>query len=216
MSASGTLPLSAVNSSSQHVRNFYITFLLAGIYIAIIIWSTTDMMLLKETPVNLPLLNAELPITGFYRFAPFFYLLVHFNLLLQLCLLSDKLHSYNAVLSKLEDKEAREYYDIRLFPFVSVCIQPYLERDAAFRVSETSTHSDGMGHFDLVTSVFVDWFTSRFSGLSQRAGAGIAALGYRCRSVYSNYILADYPGTGREMATLCVVGYRHLFAAILG
>lgn len=109
--------LSAANSSSQHVRNFYITFLLAGVYIAIIIWSTTDMMLLKETPVNLPLLNAKLPITGFYRFAPYFYLLIHFNLLLQLCLLSDKLHGYNAALSKLKNSETREYYDIRLFPF---------------------------------------------------------------------------------------------------
>ncbi len=109
--------LSAVNSSSQHVRNFYVTFLLAGIYIAIIIWSTTDMMLLKETPVNLPLLNAKLPITGFYQFAPYFYLLIHFNLLLQLCLLSDKLHGYNVAISKLKDRKAREYYDIRLFPF---------------------------------------------------------------------------------------------------
>jgi uncharacterized protein YjbI with pentapeptide repeats len=110
--------LSAVNSSSQHVRKFHIFFLLAGVYIAIIIWSTTDMILLKETPVNLPLLNAGLPVIGFYRFAPFFCLLMHFNLLLQLSLLSDKLHAYNAALSKLADNEVRKYYDTRLFPFV--------------------------------------------------------------------------------------------------
>lgn len=73
-------------------------------------------MLLKKTPVNLPLLNAVLPITGFYRFAPFFYLLLHFNLLIQLCLLSDKLHGFNAALSKLEDDDTCKYYITQLFP----------------------------------------------------------------------------------------------------
>ncbi len=58
--------LESVNSASQQVRNFYITLLLAGFYIAMIIWSTTDVMLLKETPVKLPILDVELPITGFY------------------------------------------------------------------------------------------------------------------------------------------------------
>lgn len=109
--------LDAVNSSSQHVRNFFITFLLAGIYIAIIIWSTTDLMLLKDTPVNLPLLNAKLPISGFYRFAPYFYLLLHFNLLLQLYLLSNKLHAYNAAIATLTRRKDREYFSTRLFPF---------------------------------------------------------------------------------------------------
>lgn len=109
--------LDAVNSSSEQVRNIYITFLLAGIYIAIIIWSTTDMMLLKNTPVHLPLLNAELPITGFYTFTPYFFLLLHFNLLLQLYLLSDKLHRFDHAVSSIEDQIAQKHFYTRLFPF---------------------------------------------------------------------------------------------------
>ena len=110
--------LDAVNSSSEQVRNLYVTFLLAGIYIAIIIWSTTDMMLLKNTPVNLPLLNAKLPITGFYTFAPYFFLLLHFNLLLQLYLLSDKLHRFDHTVSSLADQIAQKRFYTRLFQFV--------------------------------------------------------------------------------------------------
>jgi len=109
--------LSAVNNSSEHVRNFYITLLLAGTYISIIIWSTNDVMLLKETPVTLPLLKVKLPISEFYAFAPYFYLLLHFNLLLQLSLLTDKLHRFDAAVSKLKKKIQADYYT-RLFPFV--------------------------------------------------------------------------------------------------
>ncbi|MDR4517535.1 MAG: pentapeptide repeat-containing protein [Nitrosomonas sp.] len=109
--------LESVNSASQHVRNFYITFLLAGFYIAVIIWSTTDVMLLKDTPVNLPILNVELPITGFYQFAPYFFLLLHFNLLLQLCLLADKIHRFDHAVIRLGDENARRYYYTQLFAF---------------------------------------------------------------------------------------------------
>ena len=159
--------MSAVNSSSQHVRNFYVTFLLAGLYIAIIIWSTTDMMLLKETPVNLPLLNAELPISGFYRFAPFFYLLIHFNLLLQLCLLSDKLHGYNAALSKLEDNESRKYFDIQLFPF-------------AF--SHTLSGSQHSGVLKILLTVMV-WITMIWLPLFLLLGLQVGFLPYHSEQV---------------------------------
>ncbi len=109
--------LESVNSASQQVRNFYITFLVVGFYIAMIIWSTTDVMLLKETPVRLPIFDVELPITGFYWFAPFFYLLLHFNLLLQLGLLSDKINRFDDAVATLEEDSTREYYYSRLFSF---------------------------------------------------------------------------------------------------
>ena len=109
--------LESVNSASQQVRNFYITFLVVGFYIAMIIWSTTDVMLLKETPVKLPILDVELPITGFYWFAPFFYLLLHFNLLLQLGLLSDKIHRFDDAVASLDKADKREHYYSRLFSF---------------------------------------------------------------------------------------------------
>ncbi len=116
--------LESVNSASQQVRNFYITFLLVGFYIAMIVWSTTDVMLLKDTPVELPILDVKLSITGFYLFAPFFYLLLHFNLLLQLALLSDKIHRFDDAVTSFDEADVREYYYTRLFsfPFTQVLI----------------------------------------------------------------------------------------------
>jgi len=77
-------------------------------------------MLLKETPIKLPILDVELPITGFYTFAPFFYLLLHFNLLLQLCLLADKIHRFDHAVINPPDKAnsgIRNSYYTRLFAF---------------------------------------------------------------------------------------------------
>lgn len=144
--------LSAVNNSSQHVRNFYVTFLLAGIYIVIIIWSTNDVMLLKKTPVNLPLLNAELPITGFYTFAPYFYLLLHFNLLLQLCLLSDKLHCLDHAVSGLFDQIEQKFYYTRLFPLAFSHTLSGRQHSGVLKFLLTAM----VCHHHLATSWFVD------------------------------------------------------------
>ncbi len=84
--------LQTANDSARHVRNFYITFLLLALYISVIVWSTTDEMLLRISPVTLPLLNLKLPIKGFYAFAPYLFLITHFNLLMQLNLLASMLH----------------------------------------------------------------------------------------------------------------------------
>ena len=39
----------------------YLTYLLVGLYIGIIVWGTTDLQLLRKEPVALPLLNVDLP-----------------------------------------------------------------------------------------------------------------------------------------------------------
>jgi uncharacterized protein YjbI with pentapeptide repeats len=108
--------LQAVNDSARHVRNFYITFLLLALYISVIVWSTTDEMLLRISPVTLPLLNLKLPIKGFYAFAPYLFLMTHFNLLMQLNLLASMLHRLNQQLEGLP-RENRESMQTRLFPF---------------------------------------------------------------------------------------------------
>src|SRR5262249_14012281 len=103
----------AADEAARQVHNFYITFLLLGTYIAVIIGSTTDVQLLKVSPVTLPLLNVQLPIVGFYVFVPWLLLLLYFNLLLHLTLLAQKLHRFNAVLAAFEDETAREEQRVR-------------------------------------------------------------------------------------------------------
>jgi hypothetical protein len=44
----------AADEAARLIRNVYLSFLLLGTYIAIIIGSTTDMQLLKGSPVTLP------------------------------------------------------------------------------------------------------------------------------------------------------------------
>jgi uncharacterized protein YjbI with pentapeptide repeats len=95
----------------------YLSFLLLGTYIAAIIGSTTDVQLLKVSPVTLPLLNVQLPIVGFYIVVPWLLLLIYFNLLLHFTFLAQKLHRFNAVLTAFPDEAAGEEQRLRLFPF---------------------------------------------------------------------------------------------------
>ena len=112
----------AANSASSHARNVYITFLLFGLYLAIIFGSTTHEQLLRQGPVTLPLLNVGLPLFGFYWIAPALFVLLHLNLLLQLYLLSGKLHRFDKALG---DAVGRGFLDperandrrAQLFPF---------------------------------------------------------------------------------------------------
>ncbi len=105
------------DDAARLARKVYITFLLIGTYIAVTIGSTTDLQLLKVSPVNLPVVNVGLPIVGFYALVPWLFLLFHFNLLLQLYLLSRKLHLVDGAIAALEDEKAREEQRALLFAF---------------------------------------------------------------------------------------------------
>jgi uncharacterized protein YjbI with pentapeptide repeats len=105
------------DEAARLAQNAYLLFLPLGTYIAIIIWSTTDVQLLKRSPVTLPLLNVPLPIVGFYFIVPWLLLLIYFNLLLHLTFLAQRLHRFNAVLDAFTDDAAREDQRERLFPF---------------------------------------------------------------------------------------------------
>jgi uncharacterized protein YjbI with pentapeptide repeats len=107
----------AADETARLTQTVYLSFLLLGTYIALIIGSTTDMQLLKVSPVTLPLLNVQLPIVEFYVIVPWLLLLVYFNLLLHLTFLADKLHQFNTVLAVLTDAAAREEQRLRVFPF---------------------------------------------------------------------------------------------------
>lgn len=82
--------LAAANESAHNARNLFIGFLALTACVAVIIASTTHEQMLRETPVTLPLLNVEPPLSGFYRYLPWLYLLLHFNLLLTLTLMAGK------------------------------------------------------------------------------------------------------------------------------
>lgn len=113
--------LDAANTASGHVRNVYLTFLLFGLYLGIIFGATTHEQLLRESPVTLPLLNVELPLLGFYWVAPALFVLLHLNLLLQLYLLSGKLHRLDQAIgpppARTQETEAQQDRRAQLYPF---------------------------------------------------------------------------------------------------
>jgi len=83
--------LDAANSASQTVAALHVAFIAFAAYLGVIIWGTTHEDLLRISPVKLPILDVELPLTTFYGGVPWLLVLLHFNLLIQLELLSRKL-----------------------------------------------------------------------------------------------------------------------------
>ncbi len=83
--------LESANSASQTVAALHVAFLAFVAYLGVIVWGTSHEDLLRISPVKLPILDVELPLTAFYNFVPWMVVLLHFNLLMQLELLSCKL-----------------------------------------------------------------------------------------------------------------------------
>ncbi len=75
----------ALDKSSRVNRSLGLSFVALMFYILLIIASTTDLMLfLPDEKVNLPIVDVELPLKGFYMVTPFLVLIFHFNLLINL------------------------------------------------------------------------------------------------------------------------------------
>jgi len=94
--------LASVNSASERVSGQHIAFMAVCVYVLVIVFGTTDLDLLLGKGIKLPVVNVDVPTIGFYAFAPYLVVLVHFNLLLQLQLLSRELFAFDAVVSPEE------------------------------------------------------------------------------------------------------------------
>jgi uncharacterized protein YjbI with pentapeptide repeats len=106
--------LDSANSASQTVAALHIAFIAFAAYLGVIVWGTTHEDLLRISPVKLPILDVELPLTTFYSFVPWMVVLLHFNLLMQLELLSCKLWNLDR---DLPDTSAGQQIRDRLFIF---------------------------------------------------------------------------------------------------
>jgi uncharacterized protein YjbI with pentapeptide repeats len=106
--------LDSANSASQTVAALHVAFIAFAAYLGVIVWGTTHEDLLRISPVKLPILDVELPLTAFYSFAPWMVVLLHFNLLMQLELLSCKLWNLDR---DLPNTSAGQQIRDRLFIF---------------------------------------------------------------------------------------------------
>jgi uncharacterized protein YjbI with pentapeptide repeats len=103
--------LESANSSSEQVGVLHLGFIAACAYVIVIAIGRTDLDLLIGKGIRLPIIDTEVPIVGFFAFAPWILVIVHFNLLLHLQLLARKLHAFN---DADEDGELRD--QLRIFP----------------------------------------------------------------------------------------------------
>ena len=65
-------------------------------YVLLAVLSTTDMMLLREGAIALPVIQVGVPIVAFYIIAPLLILLLHFNLLAKLILYAREIYDSNS------------------------------------------------------------------------------------------------------------------------
>jgi hypothetical protein len=78
----------ALNHSAERVQTLWFSFLIFMVYLTIATGTTTHRMLFLESPLNLPVLNIQLPLLGFYTLTPIIFVVLHFYLLLNLVLLA--------------------------------------------------------------------------------------------------------------------------------
>ena len=134
--------LVSVNDAARNTRNVLLVFLLAGLYFAILIGATTDEQFLRESSINLPLLNVTLPIVGFYVAAGPIYVILHFNLLLQFYMLSRRIRRFRDANSSNVAQGGPSRW-ILLFPL------PYSEAFAP-QDGQSANARDDDGHHGLI------------------------------------------------------------------
>ena len=102
--ANGADPLKdirdAVNDATRNARNGYLFFVLAGLYVAVLVGSTTDEMLLRGTTIKLPVFEVGIPIVVAYAVIPILFLLLHFNMLVQSGLLAHKVRDFEGAAAR--------------------------------------------------------------------------------------------------------------------
>src|SRR5689334_17451641 len=97
------------------------SFITVGAYLLIATGSVKHRDLFLDAAIRLPVLGVDLPVTGYFLFAPLIFLIFHFYILLQLAGLAEKVAVYNSVLSEtLESPDDRSVARRRLddFPFL--------------------------------------------------------------------------------------------------
>lgn len=120
--------LEAVNSSSDTANTGWLIFLGIMTYFMIAVAGVTHRDLLLETPVSLPILQVQIPITQFFQFAPPILVLFHIGVISQLVLLARKTLEFDHAIRLLEPGERRSHplrLELHNFYFVQAIAGPH-------------------------------------------------------------------------------------------
>ena len=122
---------SAVNDASSRTTALWVSFMTFAAYLIVAAGSVNHLALFQESTIKLPILAAELPLVAFFAIAPFFLILFHFYLFLNLVTLSRRISIYNRVLTEnVAAEDDRNLLRARLDTFlvVQLLCRPSQER----------------------------------------------------------------------------------------
>jgi hypothetical protein len=120
-----TKQLELVNEAAHALSTALMTFLSLSVYVGIIIASTTDEMLIKGTPVKLPLFDAQIPIIGFYAVASWLVVLNHAYVIIYFKTLAQKLQRLRKEIAGLAPQTRTAFYErLTTLPYVQFFARP--------------------------------------------------------------------------------------------
>src|SRR5688500_9338820 len=90
----------SLNDSATRVSTIWVSFILFAVYLVITAGNTSQQQLLLQDPVKLPALSIDLPLVGFFFFAPVLFIALHAYVLLQVLLLARTAASYNDAVNR--------------------------------------------------------------------------------------------------------------------
>src|SRR5512147_3169342 len=96
--------LDEANGASNPASSAWIAFLLLLAYVVVTLAGVSHRNLLLNSPVKLPIINADIPLVGFFQYAPAMLLLVYLSLLVQHVILARKYRRFTDALAAYETR----------------------------------------------------------------------------------------------------------------
>ncbi len=106
--------LNSANSAAGQARTSWFAFLGLVAYMIVAVGSVSHVDLLLDRRLRLPVVNVEIPLTGFFVLAPLLLVLVHLALLVQHVMLAHKYHYFTRAIAASETDRPRSHPDRRL------------------------------------------------------------------------------------------------------
>ena len=94
--------LDEANRASDPAWSSWLAFLLLLTYVVVTLASVSHKALLLNSPVKLPIINADIPLVGFFQYAPALLLLVYLSLLVQHVILARKYRRFTDAIVSYE------------------------------------------------------------------------------------------------------------------
>jgi uncharacterized protein YjbI with pentapeptide repeats len=101
--------LDEANRASDPASSAWFAFLFLLTYVVVTLASVSHKALLLNSPVKLPIINADLPLVGFFQYAPALLLLVYLSLLVQHVILARKYRRFTDAIAPYEMETGSEH-----------------------------------------------------------------------------------------------------------